>query len=61
MRLKIIIFFFFFEVILVEIKDNTIVTKMELYYYFPEIVDILYKLWIIIFKHVELMPRNMNN
>jgi hypothetical protein len=48
-------------VILVEIKDNKIVTKMELYYYFPEIVDILYKLWIIIFKHVELMPRNMNN
>ena len=33
--------FFFFEVILVEIKDNKIATKIESYYYFPEIVDIL--------------------
>ena len=34
-------FFLNFKVILVEIKDNKIVTKMEPYYYFPEIVDIL--------------------
>ena len=47
--------------ILVEIKDNKIVTKIKPYYYFSESVDILQKLWTIIFKHVESMPRNMNN